>query len=1348
MFASKLHDLQRQKVATPEFKNLSKDLDKAKASLDRLYDRRDSYTELGKKTPPKLELDISDAERKIRILEADIKELITTDKAYLPVDTSKVEQEITAAEQKQMQMYTALQTSADALTQKVSAQAAEEERIAQIRVNAVASDDQIIAKAERIRQLEQEIADLKASGITEGYADYDGRIQELSTLKQEVKEYKDSLLGVPEEFSRMRASAQKAFSAMVGGFSTVGKAGKKTFSGIISISKKAFSGMASVSKKVFSAILGGSRQSSGFLSNFTSQLKNIVSAAFVFNLIRKGFNSMVSGMKTGFTNLMGYSNSFANSIQSMKNSLSTLGNQIAAAFAPVVQAVIPWLNQLINVLSIAMSYVSQFIAALTGRSTYIRAKKVQDSFNSSLGDTSSKADDAAHSMDDMADSAKKARGALATFDDLDVLEKQDDSAADKIKDLDNAIKDLGSGAGSGMGDLFEEVPIESSILDAVEKLKDILAQLFAPLKEAWEREGQFVMDSWKYALSEIWRLMKDIGHDFLTMWNQDETVRMLANILHIFGDIGLVIGNIAHALDEAWNKNNTGLHILENIRDIFAVIIQNIREAADYTVEWSKMLNFSPLLESIEHLTKAFVPLADFVSGTLADFYTQFILPLASWTISENGLPRLVNILSDFMDAVDWESLRASLKNLYSALEPYAEAIGEGLIDFIEKLKDIGVTILNAFPEPIQKLANALASGDPQKVREWTTTILEFVVAIEGIKLAFKGFEIVRSGLALFGIGGAASTVATTASEAAGGITLLSSAISGLAAVAAGLGIVEALKDPIFDLAEAAGVSSDKADYMGERYRGLGGDLNLIKDPVSILTNGFQGLGWEMSNAMGASGALETAMNNIAEGMVYTDDKLSKMQKNFGLTNEDMEMLRQAMLDMHPELLELANGFEGLNDASIESLQQIYTGLQDVSNGVTTANSVTADMADKFGGLTDTASTFFDNMKNGADYVSYYENSVKSASDATQQFSDDINEAGKNIGDGITKGFENADVETPVRGFFASIVDSLRSVFNMHSPAKNMEPLGENILLGVLEGFKNTFGKVGDTIAKLLQNIQKSFSESWTNIQKNTSEVWTKIQEWLTRTMQDIQKFFTDIWNDIQNWFTGFWNRFTKALQEVWNNIVMFFGRKFDEIKQLFNAFISFVNNTFISGWTNAWNKASDAFNSFKSKIEGIVNGIKDILGSFVSWVSDIVSKITSFIGKIGESVTSANSSVGQLAETNVSGRSVYSVEMVSALNDIPQLASGAVLRGGNPFMAILNEQPRGQTNIEAPLKTIEQAVENVISRKGYNNMPSGGLNPTISLNVNGQEFARLTLGDILNEMGRQGYDVDLLGYT
>ena len=66
-------------------------------------------------------------------------------------------------------------------------------------------------------------------------------------------------------------------------------------------------------------------------------------------------------------------------------------------------------------------------------------------------------------------------------------------------------KQSGSGASGGLnpGDMFEEVPIENKYKDLAGKIKDFFSKLFAPLKEAWNREGQFVMDSWKYALDEV-----------------------------------------------------------------------------------------------------------------------------------------------------------------------------------------------------------------------------------------------------------------------------------------------------------------------------------------------------------------------------------------------------------------------------------------------------------------------------------------------------------------------------------------------------------------------------------------------------------------------------------------------------------------------------------------------------------------------------------------------------------------------------------------------------------------------------------------------------------------------------
>lgn len=1172
------------------------------------------------------------------------------------------------------------------------------------------------------------------------------------------------------------------------------------------VSRNAFRAMGRNAGGAFSTISRGARQSGGMLSTFAGRLKGLAASAFFFNLISKGFNSMVSSMRTGFTNLMGYSSSFAGSIQSVKNSLSTLGNQIAAAFAPIIQAVIPWLNQLISMIATAMSYVSQFISALTGRSTYIRAKRVQDSFNSSLGDTSSKADDAskaaddmADSLDDTADSARKARGALAAFDDLDVLEKQDkesDKAADKIKDLDDAIKDLG-GSGSGIGDLFEEVPIEDNILDAVEKFKDILEKLFAPLKKAWEREGEFVMKAWKYALKEIWQLIKDIGRDFLTMWNQEETVKMLADLLHIFGDIGLIIGNIASALDDAWNKNQTGLHILENIRDIFAVIIHNIREAADYTVEWSRTLDFSPILESIERLTDALVPFADFISGTLADFYTQFILPLTSWTLSDDGLPRLVNILADFMYAVDWEMLREALKNLYSALEPYAEAVAEGLIDFIEKIKDIGVDILNAIPGPIQALADALASGDPQVIRELVTSLLEFVTAIVMLKAAFTGFEVVKTGLELFLSGGPITVAGTTSGEAAKGVSLFSGAltelIGTLTLIAGSHAVLEILKDRIFALGEATGISGVQIDLLRERYTGLEGDANALKDVVSMVENGLQGYGFAANNATGQGVALEQAMNAIADGMIYSDAQLAKLQERFGLTDDDIEMLRQSMLDANEPLRQLADDF-GLFDASVETLHEISGGMSLIEQGIYDAGDAATNFKDSFPVMTDEAKNFFQTIADSGMTFDEYKSSLENASTATEQFCDDVKEAGENIAAGITEGFDKADVETPVSGFFARTVEALRAVFDMHSPAKNMEPFGENIFLGVVEGFRGAFSAFDEAVQEWWNNhVVPLFSaDKW-------SELGELVRVSLTETWTLIFESTVEKWTELQEWFTEYWILFTEQLMLTWEEIILYFAETWEQIQLQFELFIEFLNTVFAVAWeTNwqtarnifqqfydflvatikliktlfeeffrkqvrsyievdwkkVWDDAKKIFEQFKANVESILSDLKGTLQSFFDWVREEIENVLASLEKIGSKVSSimggggGGSSGGGTSARSVrtaapAMASAYVQNFSSYMKDLPHLASGAVIRGGNPYVAVLGDQRPGQTNVETPLSTIRQAVREEVSGMNF-----GAGSISADMTLDGETVGRLLVPYIIDEMIRQGYDVDILGVT
>ena len=67
-----LKKLSQQKVQTKEFTDLATEIDKAQTALERLYDRRDSRVTLGKDVSPKLDLDITDLERKLRLLKTDL----------------------------------------------------------------------------------------------------------------------------------------------------------------------------------------------------------------------------------------------------------------------------------------------------------------------------------------------------------------------------------------------------------------------------------------------------------------------------------------------------------------------------------------------------------------------------------------------------------------------------------------------------------------------------------------------------------------------------------------------------------------------------------------------------------------------------------------------------------------------------------------------------------------------------------------------------------------------------------------------------------------------------------------------------------------------------------------------------------------------------------------------------------------------------------------------------------------------------------------------------------------------------------------------------------------------------
>lgn len=490
---------------------------------------------------------------------------------------------------------------------------------------------------------------------------------------------------------------------------------KNTISGISSVLRKFQSGINSAVSKILKlakSMLGLNRTGKQVNTSLGISFKTLLKYGFGIRSLYVLFNKLRGGIVDGFGNLVQYSDRTNASVSMLKNSITQLKNSFAAMTAPILNAFAPAINTVIQLCISAANAINQLFSALTGGGTWIRAKKLTDSYAASAAGA--------------AKETKKAMAGLREFDELKVINLPDNSGG-------------GGGGGAAAADMFETLPIEQKFKDLAAKIKDIALQIFEPLKKAWNRDGKSVMVAWRTALGEVWELTKAVGRDFLEVWKQEKTVDMFSDILKIVKDIGFVIAGFAKGLRAAWAQNEVGKRIFENIRDIFGAIIKNIREAADYTVKWAYGLDFSPITKAFERFTKSLIPLVDSLSGVLSDFYTMVLLPLGKWTL-ENGLPKLLDVFTAFNNKVDWAKLRKNLADLWAHLEPFAEKVGEGLIIFIERVSDRVANFINS--EAFENFLHAVEKWMDNVKPEQVANGIEFLIGtLVTLKALIAGFE-------------------------------------------------------------------------------------------------------------------------------------------------------------------------------------------------------------------------------------------------------------------------------------------------------------------------------------------------------------------------------------------------------------------------------------------------------------------------------------------------------------------------------------------------------------------------------------------------------------------------------
>nr|DAU79416.1 MAG TPA: minor tail protein [Caudoviricetes sp.] len=262
--------------------------------------------------------------------------------------------------------------------------------------------------------LRSKLLGMEQQGISLGNADYDQTYVQLQQVIQAENEYKKSLLNADAGQKKASASANKLRDSVNG----AGKAAQTSGKGM--------------------------------------KLLGRISRMMMMRFVMQAVMAAMGAIKEGFQNLARYSGSANQTLSSLMSSLLYLKNSLAAGFAPILSVAVPAINALIDAIASALAWIGQLTAALTGKSTFVKAKKTQEDYAKSLKKTGS--------------AAKNAGKSLADFDKLRLLDKQNSGGGG------------GSGSGTDPSQMFETVAVSSSLVKALDALKskwNDLSSLFA-----------------------------------------------------------------------------------------------------------------------------------------------------------------------------------------------------------------------------------------------------------------------------------------------------------------------------------------------------------------------------------------------------------------------------------------------------------------------------------------------------------------------------------------------------------------------------------------------------------------------------------------------------------------------------------------------------------------------------------------------------------------------------------------------------------------------------------------------------------------------------------------------------
>ena len=365
------------------------------------------------------------------------------------------------------------------------------------------------------------------------------------------------------------------------------------------------------------------------------------------------------GIRSIYAGISGVFRTWLNSEDELAQKTKANLENLKLSFAQMLQPAITWIiNGLNNVLALAGAIVKQFT------NLNIFAKKTAQS---------------------TAQTSKNAQNTLASFDKIDVLQKNDSGASGDTAIQPDDMNEL-------MGK-YEEL---------ANKIKGIFETIFDPFKKAWDEKGADIIDSIQTSFESLKGLGTAIGGSIAEVWTNGTIEKTLKSILGIIDNIIKVIGNVAEAWENAWREDDKGTKIVQNVADIINDIIGFIETL---TGMWEKLTASEGYKKFIDGVTKGIEVITEGIKFIVDTWKEMFDENADKWT---ENLNKVFGSVGDTLKSV-FEIIQKIMENeeFKSQFKKYVEIIGEAvtiLTDWWAILADILALITNPDWEHFSKL--------------------------------------------------------------------------------------------------------------------------------------------------------------------------------------------------------------------------------------------------------------------------------------------------------------------------------------------------------------------------------------------------------------------------------------------------------------------------------------------------------------------------------------------------------------------------------------------------------------------------------------------------------------------